>query len=352
MAETSLCRECGVKLVVNGPQALCLDCRVRLAPTRAVSRLCAEFVAAGNGKCFELINIFLASEMVAGSCTQLAALLETTEEAIKIAIRRMRERYAELLREELVSDPANPPEFGIVSSSSAFQKTRWTWVLAAKQAPSAEADGALEYLCRIYWRPVYAYVRWRGYNAHDAEDLTQEFFFRFLAKDFLRSVDRSKGKFRSFILAAMENLLAKEWRRANTQKRGGRFTFISADVESAEQYHLQVPASGLSPEQHFEKQWAISLWNQVVERLREEFIADGKATQFESLKIFLTGEKPPETYARLAAKLDTTEAALKMAVRRMLNRYGELLRAEIGKTVSDPAEIEDELRALFAALRL
>jgi RNA polymerase sigma-70 factor (ECF subfamily) len=223
-------------------------------------------------------------------------------------------------------------------------------VLAAGQGATEAADAALERLCRAYWWPLYAFVRRRGYEPHDAQDLTQEFFARLLAKDFLRAVDRSKGKFRSFLLAALEHFLAKEWRRAHAQKRGGKFTFVSIDDDSAERPYLQVPASRLSPEQVFEQQWATTLLDQTLARLREECVAAGKETQFETIKIFLTGEKRATSYAELAVKLETTEAALKMAVSRMRQRYGELLRAEIANTVSSPEEIDEELRALFAAL--
>jgi RNA polymerase sigma factor (sigma-70 family) len=233
-----------------------------------------------------------------------------------------------------------------------FSTTHWSVVLSAKQQTSAEADAALERLCRTYWWPLYAFVRRRGYETHDAQDLTQEFFARLLSKDFLRAVDRSKGKFRSFLLGALEHFLAKEWRRANAQKRGGKFTFISTDAESAEQQYLQVPAANLSPEQLFDQQWATTLFSETLSRLRAEFTADGKETQFEAIKIFLTGEKQAESYTELAAKLGTTEAALKMAVSRMRHRYRELLREEIANTVNNPEEIEGELRALFAAVRL
>ena len=242
------------------------------------------------------------------------------------------------------------PEPDSDTSPRVFVTTHWSIVLAAKQEASAEADAALERLCRAYWWPLYAFVRRRGYEAHDAQDLTQEFFARLLAKVFLRSVDRSKGKFRSFLLAALEHFLAKEWRRTNAQKRGGQFTFVSTDAESAEHQYLQVPATNLSAEQLFEQQWATSLLNQALGRLREEFVAGGKQVQFEATKIFLTGEKQAQSYAELAAKLATTEAALKMAVSRMRQRYGELLRAEIANTVSGPEEVDEELRSLFAAL--
>ncbi|MBI3714494.1 MAG: sigma-70 family RNA polymerase sigma factor [Betaproteobacteria bacterium] len=223
-------------------------------------------------------------------------------------------------------------------------------MLSAQENCSGAADAALERLCRTYWWPLYAFVRRRGYEAHDAQDLTQEFFARLLAKDFLLSVDRNKGRFRSFLLAALEHFLAKEWRRANAQKRGGKFTFVSTDAESAEQQYLQVPAANLSPQQLFEQQWAMTLLDQTLSRLREEFVAAGNEAQFEVIKIFLTGEKQAASYAELAVKLGTTEAALKMAVSRMRKRYGELLRAEIANTVSIPEEMDEELRALFAAL--
>jgi DNA-directed RNA polymerase specialized sigma24 family protein len=246
--------------------------------------------------------------------------------------------------------PARGPEHDSETSPRTFVTTHWSVVLTAKQNPSAEADAALERLCRTYWWPLYAFVRRRGYEAHDAQDLTQEFFARLLAKDFLRAVDRSKGKFRSFLLASLEHFLAKEWRRANTQKRGGEFTFISTDAGSAEEQYLQVPASNLSPEQLFEKQWAITMLDYTVACLREEFVAAGKQTQFEAIKIFLTGEKQAQSYAELAAKLEATEAALKMAVSRMRQRYGELLRAEIANTVTSPEDVDGELHALMGAL--
>jgi len=244
------------------------------------------------------------------------------------------------------------PEPGSNGSPRYFLTTHWSVVLTAGQGASAGADAALEKLCGVYWWPLYAFVRRRGHGEHDAQDLTQEFFTRLLAKDFLRAVDRSKGKFRSFLLAALEHFLAKEWRRANAQKRGGKFNFVSINHDSAEQPYLQVPASNLSPEQFYEQQWATTLLNQTLGRLRDEFIASGKGAMFEDLKIFLTGEKQATSYAELAVKLGTTEAALKMAVSRMRQRYGELLRAEIANTVSCPEEIDGELRALFGALSL
>ena len=233
-----------------------------------------------------------------------------------------------------------------------FLTTHWSIVLAAREAATPQAPEALEKLCRAYWWPLYTFVRRRGYDSADAQDLTQEFFARLLEKNWLDSVDRTKGKFRSFLLAALKNFLAKEWRRSHAQKRGGQMALISLDEEGAEQQYLQVAAAGLSPEQLFEQQWATALLDQVLAVLREEFATTGKGAWFEEVKIFLTGEKRAVSYAQLAMKLGTTEAALTMAVRRMRQRYGELLRAQIGHTVASSDEIEEELRALLAALSL
>lgn len=246
--------------------------------------------------------------------------------------------------------PERSLERSSMASAQCFLTTHWSVVVAAREGASVEADAALERLCSIYWWPLYAFVRRRGYYAHDAQDLTQEFFARLLAKDFLHEVDRSKGKFRSFLLAALEHFLAKEWRRANAQKRGGKFTFVSLNDGSAETQFLQVPSSDLPPEKLFEQQWALTLLTQVTTRLQQEQVAAGKGGQFEKLKIFLTGEKRAVAYADLALQLNTTEAALKMAVNRLRQRYRELLRAEIAQTVAGPEEVEEELRAVVSAL--
>src|SRR5215467_8085725 len=231
-----------------------------------------------------------------------------------------------------------------------FTTTHWSVVLSASRQNSDTAVAALEKLCRSYWYPLYVFVRRRGYEAHEAQDLTQGFFARLFEKNYLADLDRTKGKFRSFLLAALEHYLANEWRRAQAQKRGGNVTFISLDDPTPEQQYLQISAPNLLPEKLFEKQWATTLLEQVLTRLRGEFVASGKAAFFEELKIFLTGEKRAVSYAELATKFAMTEAALKMAVSRMRHRYGELLREEIANTVSSPSEVEEEMRALVAAL--
>ena len=185
--------------------------------------------------------------------------------------------------------------------------------------------------------------------AHDAEDLTQAFFERVLEKDYLHAVDRNKGKFRSFLLAMLRHFIANYRRDARAQKRGGNVRFISLEDESLDEQQLASAMAGDSPEQSFERPWALTLLEHVINRLRDEFLAAGKASLFEGLKIFLTGDKHARNYGQLAIQFGTSEGALKMAVSRMRRRYGELLRQEIESTVSTREEADEEMRALFAA---
>lgn len=231
-----------------------------------------------------------------------------------------------------------------------FATTHWSVVLAAAAKTTARSTAALEQLCHTYWHPLYAYVRHRGHNPEDAKDLTQEFFFRLVHEDYLAQVDPRKGKFRSFLLAAMNHFLAKEWARSRTIKRGGRITFIPLDEAQAEQRYQAELAGGRSPEETYDRAWAIAMLDRVLTRLREETAVAGHADRFEELKGMLLGERPSVSYAEMAPKLKTTEAALKMAVRRLRSRYAELLREEIGTTVGGPQEVEDELRHLCAVL--
>jgi RNA polymerase sigma factor (sigma-70 family) len=235
-------------------------------------------------------------------------------------------------------------------SSPVFTTTHWSIVLKAGRRESQQADEALEKLCRAYWYPIYIFLRRSDWTAHDAEDLTQAFFERVLEKDYLQAVDRTKGKFRSFLIAMLRHFIANHRRDARAQKRGGRVSFISFEGESLDEQHLRSEFADASAEQSFERQWATTLLEQVVTRLREEYRSPNKAALFDELKIFLTGDKHSESYGEMAVRLKTTEAALKMAVGRMRRRYGELLRAEIESTVSTREEADDEMRALFAAL--
>jgi RNA polymerase sigma-70 factor (ECF subfamily) len=246
----------------------------------------------------------------------------------------------------------NGPSDGVEPSakvSGLFTTTHWSVVLAAGQSESPQAAQALEQLCRTYWYPLYAYVRRRGYGPEDAQDLTQEFFLRLLRKDYLAQVDPGKGKFRSFLLAAITHFLANEWDRTNAVKRGGRVTFLALDHDSAEQRLAEISLER-SPEQIFERCWALAFLQEVLGRLRDEVDQAGRSAHFAELKVFLTGEQSSVSYAMLAAKLGTHEASLRKEVQRLRHRYGELLREEIARTVASPAEVEDELCHLFTVL--
>lgn len=232
-----------------------------------------------------------------------------------------------------------------------FTPTHWSVVLAAANTTnSTYARDALEKLCRNYWQPIYAFIRRQGHNPHDAQDLTQEFFARLLERNYLACVDRGKGRFRSFLLASVKHFLANEWDKAKAQKRGGGRVPISIDAAAAENALELEPVDTLTAEKIFERRWALSLLEQVLRRLREEYTRDGKEKQFEHLKTTLTEPSRSLPYAEIALRLNTSEGAIKVAVHRLRQRYRELLRAEIADTVSDASEIEDEIRNLFAAL--
>lgn len=234
-------------------------------------------------------------------------------------------------------------------SAGVFATTHWSVVLAAGHGGSSAASEALEKLCRTYWYPLYAYVRRRGSDVHEAEDLTQEFFARLLDKNSLAGIKREGGKFRSFLLTALKHFLINEWQQRQTAKRGGGKPIISLDELDAEKRYQFEPADSATPELLFERRWAATVLDQVMRRLRERYTADGQAELFEALQSCLTGAKQTLAYAKLAAKLSTTESAVKMAVHRLRKRYGECLRAEIALTVNSPAEVEEEIRCLIAA---
>lgn len=223
-------------------------------------------------------------------------------------------------------------------------------MLLAGQKDSAQATEALEKLCRAYWYPLYAYVRRPGYHPHDAQDLTQEFFSRLLAGKELESVDRSKGKFRSFLLTAMKNLLTNEWKRAHCQKRGGGSAHFSLDAVAAEDRYQLDPVDEKTPEDIFERRWAETVVDAVTRRLGEEFAASGFAGRFEELKTFLLAEQEPASYAEIARRLKMSEGAVRTAIYRMRQRYGELFRAEIAQTVTSLPEMEEEIRHFLKVL--
>jgi len=232
-----------------------------------------------------------------------------------------------------------------------FGQTQWSVVLAAASKKDvALAEQSLEQLCRVYWLPLYTYIRRQGESPHDAQDLTQEFFARLLEKDFLCSVDQTKGRFRSFLLASMKHFLSNQRGRARAQKRGGGQSPLPLDFSDAETSIGFQPADNQTPEKAFEKSWALTLLEQSLARLRQEYSDQGRQDLFEQLKATLTEGRGSVAYVELAARLKTSEASVKMAVHRLRQRYREVLRAEIAETIAQESEVEDELREVFRAL--
>jgi RNA polymerase sigma-70 factor (ECF subfamily) len=242
------------------------------------------------------------------------------------------------------SDPATPV------GAPGFLTTHWSVVLAAAQGQDTAAQQALATLCQTYWYPLYACVRRQGHSPHDAEDLTQEFFARLLAKNYLAEVRREKGRFRSFLLAALNHFLANEWDHARRQKRGGGQALVSLNLRAAEARYRLEPADNRTPEALFERRWALTLLEGVLQRLEADYAAAGKQALFAELQCCLTGERAARPYSALAGRLKLTEGAVKVAVHRLRQRYRHLLRAEITRTVSKPEEVADELRHLFQVI--
>jgi RNA polymerase sigma factor (sigma-70 family) len=245
---------------------------------------------------------------------------------------------------------ANDAHDSFSGGDGRFTTTRWSLVLAAAGAEDARGREALAKLCQVYWYPLYAFVRRQGHGPHDAQDLTQEFFMRLLEKGYLGDVDRSKGKFRSFLLVALRHFLCKEWARAKTLKRGGGHALVSWDALAAEDRYRREPQDNATPERLFGRRWALTLLDRVLTRLSEEYETTGKRATFEQLQGCLTGNSDLLPYAELAAKLGVSEGAVKVSVHRLRQRYRRVLRDEIAQTVADPAEIDDEIRQLFSSL--
>lgn len=243
------------------------------------------------------------------------------------------------------------PSGSAPGTAARFVETHWSLVLTAgRGGDSTRGADALAALCQTYWYPLYAYVRRQGRAPHDAQDLTQEFFVRLLAKNWLADVNRERGRFRSFLLASLKHFLANEWDKSQALKRGGGHNFISLDAESAESRYALEPPDHLTADKLYDRRWALTLLDATLVRLRDEFACDGKARLFDELKFTLTGERGAAPYADIAAKLGTSEGAVKVAAHRLRQRYRELLRAEIAATVGTAAEVDEELRHLFAAL--
>lgn len=231
-----------------------------------------------------------------------------------------------------------------------FATTCWTVVLAAGDSASPAAEAALETLCGAYWYPLYAYVRRQGHSPEDAQDLTQEFFAGFLEKKRLRAADRSRGRFRSFLLTSLKHFLVSEWRRDQAQKRGGGAPKFALDALTAEERFRLEPADELTPDKVYERSWAWAVLDRVRTELRREHAAAGQAARLELLEQFLPGQRGELTYAEAARQLGLAEGTVKSEVHHLKQRYRALLRAAVAHTVATPGEINDELRHLMAAL--
>jgi RNA polymerase sigma factor (sigma-70 family) len=231
-----------------------------------------------------------------------------------------------------------------------FPTTHWSAVLASRGTDPASAQSALETLCRAYWYPLYAYVRRNGHAPQDAEDSTQAFFLHLLGHDFLRNVTPEKGRFRSFLLASLKRFMAGEWRKEHALKRGGTQRAWSLDQQSAESRYLLEPADVADPETLYERRWALTLLDRVLERLEAEAAGSGKQALFARLQPLLTGDRDGVTYTQIAQDFGTTEGAIKMTVHRMRERLRVLFREEIAHTVGSEAEAEEEIRHLLATL--
>ena len=231
-----------------------------------------------------------------------------------------------------------------------FATTHWSVVLAAGNADSTCAREALSRLCQTYWYPLYAYARRCGQSPHDAQDLTQAFFAQILEENWIAKSDPQRGRFRSFLLAFMRHFMANEWKREHSQKRGGGQTFLSLNDDSAEDRYKLEPVEKKTPENLFERGWALSLLDSVLAKLDAEYRREGKAEWMNAMRPALTSDRGSIKYAEIAKELGITETAARVAVHRLRQQYRRLLRSEVAHTVAAPDEVDEELRHLFKAL--
>src|SRR5262245_23541087 len=235
-----------------------------------------------------------------------------------------------------------------------FEETAWSVVIATGATTPARAETAMGELCRIYWRPIYAYLRRTGYDTNDAQDLTQSFFQHLLQNETLRRVSRDKGRFRSFLLGALKRCLADEQMRRYTLKRGGQIQFISTDdLEAEELHHLRADHEA-APDEILEARWAGVVLERALEKVRAECDAEGKTETFEALYPFLAGTKPQVSYQDMADRMKLGLGAVTTLIYRLRRQFATAVRREIMQTVSAPHEVDDELRRLrsvFARVR-
>ena len=247
-----------------------------------------------------------------------------------------------------MTEPLDPTT---TAAAARFALTHWSAVLRAGDQDSRAAASALEELCRVYWFPLYAFARRHGCSPADAEDLTQAYFARLLEHKFVARADPAKGRFRTFLLTLFKRFLVNEWNRVHAEKRGGFQPVVPIESNLAESRLGADPAHTEQPDLLFQRNWAMTLLDQVMKRLEEEYKASGRGRLFEHLEGCLVRDAAALPYAEIATRLNLTEAAVKMAMQRLRARYQAILREEIGKTVSSPEEVEPELRDLFSAFR-
>ena len=246
--------------------------------------------------------------------------------------------------------PAPFEASGRADRQPAFVTTNWSVVLSAGHSDTTRARAALARLCQTYWYPLYAYVRRRGHSPHDAQDLTQAFFTHLLERQSLAGADPERGRFRSYLLTALTHFLINEWEKTRAQKRGGGAQLVSLDLAAAEERFDLEPADPATPGKIFDKQWALTLLNQVLNQLEAEYRDAGKPELFTALQQTLAGRRESLPYAELADRLGQSEGAVKVAVHRLRKRYRNLIRAEIAHTLDGSSDIEEEMQHLFRAL--
>ena len=249
-------------------------------------------------------------------------------------------------------EPEEPSFSAPPSHAARFATTHWSHVLAAGGTNSHAGRPALCRLLETYWYPLYAFIRRKGRDADDACDLTQEFLARLLERNLLSAADPAKGKFRTFLLTALDRFLVDEWRREGRQKRGGGSVPLSLSVLDAEGRYRLEPADTATPERLYERRWAMTLLDQALKHLEEECTAAGRGALFAAVKPVLVGEDPLRPYAAIAAEFKIKEGALKTQIHRLRSRFRTILRAEIAQTLSDPTDVDEEIQHLFRSLTL
>ena len=237
-----------------------------------------------------------------------------------------------------------------MTGDAAFHTTRWSLIASARDPRQPTARESLAVLCKMYWYPLYVFVRRRGSDAETSADLIQGFFVELLEGDLLNLVDREKGKFRSYLLGALKHFISNEWHRAHTQKRGGRTPVVS--LEGAEERYGLEPSHQLSPEHLYERRWALTLLEQANEQLRQQYEEAGKGQQFTELRDLIAGPLADRSYAEIGQKLGMSEDAIKTAVHRLRKQYRQILKARIADTLESTSEIDEELRHLYSAVSI